>query len=314
VSETPPLAVAPGRLLDLGRRQDDLILLTTSSMRARRSPRSIAGLWLWQTGLALLASMPAAGLARAAWSGDPDGDGALWTPGAHALLDWLWHDAHGVRAVFGAAEVILLVGAVLGLIPTAALMFEMAYVSRTRARPGLVRSLAGAMRAWPSMLLLFVLSGLVQATVLGLGVGLGMLAELSAHGGLGEARAQQIEGFVLLLVVAAASAVGVAGDLGRAAIVRFEVRGLRAFVLGMRTLRRSPAPLWWSWAWRAFAGIVLIVIGGVVAGRLGGRGGLALIVLALLHQAVVVSRIALRASWLARALRAVDATLRRAPP
>jgi hypothetical protein len=314
VSEAPPLAVAPGRLLDLGRRQDDLILLTTSSMRARRSPRSIAGLWVWQTGVALLASLPAAGLARAAWSGDPDGDGAVWAPGAHALLDWLWHDAHGVRAVFGAAEVILLVGAVLGLIPTAALMFEMAYVSRTRARPGLVRSLAGAMRAWPSMLLLFVLSGLVQATVLGLGVGLGMLAELSAHGGLGEARAQQIEGFVLLVVVAAASAVGVAGDLGRAVIVRFEVRGLRAFVLGMRTLRRAPASLWWSWAWRAFAGIVLIVIGGVVAGRLGGRGGLVLIVLALLHQAVVVSRIALRASWLARALRAVDGTLRRAPP
>jgi hypothetical protein len=314
VSEAPPLATAPGRLLDLGRRQDDLILLTTSSMRARRSPRAIAGLWLWQTGLALLASLPAAGLARAAWSGDPEGDGPLWAPGAHALLDWLWHDVHGVRAVLGAAEAILLVGAVLGLIPSAALMFEMAYVTRGRTRAGIVRSLAGAMRAWPSMLLLFVLAGLAQATILGLGAGLGHLAELSAHGGLGEARAEQIEGTVLLLVVAVASAVGVAADLGRAAIVRFEVRGLRAFVLGMRTLRRSPASLWWSWAWRALAGIVLIVIGGVVAGRLGGRGGFALLVLALLHQAVVVSRIALRASWLARALRAVDGTLRRAVP
>jgi hypothetical protein len=314
VTEGPPVVTAPGRPLDLARRQDDLFLLTTPSMRARRAPRSIAGLWLWQTGLALLASLPAAGLARAAWSGDPEGDAPLWAPGAHGLMDWLWHDAHGVRAVFGAAEAVLLVGAVLGLIPTAALMIDMAYVTRSRTRAGLVRSLAGGLRAWPSMLLLLVLSGLSQGVLLGLGAGLAHLVERGAHGGMGEARAEQIEGVLLVVVVALTSAVGVAHDLGRATIVRFEVRGVSAFVLGLRTLRRSPAALWWSWAWRAFAGITLIVIAGVVATRLGGRGGLALVVLALLHQAVVVSRIALRASWLARALRAVDGTLRRAVP
>jgi hypothetical protein len=39
---------------------------------------------------------------------------------------------------------------------------------------------------------------------------------------------------------------------------------------------------------------------------MGGRGGLTLLLLALLHQAVVVARVSLRASWLGLALRAVD--------
>jgi hypothetical protein len=314
VSGAAPVGFAPQPTLNLVRRQDELVLVTTQAMRARRSPRAIAAMWVWQTALALLASLPAAGLARAAWARDPDGDAPLWAAGGHALLDWLWHDGHGVTAAFGGAELVLVVGAVLGLVPTTALMIEMAYVTRGRPRAGLVRSLAGGLRAMPSMATLAVLAGLAQALVVGLGAGLGYGIERWTHAGMGEARAEQLEGVVLLVFLALASGLGVAQDLGRAAVVRFEVRGLRGFALGMRTLRLAPVSLWWSWAWRAFAGLVVVLVGGVVAGRLGGRGGMALLVLALLHQAVVVARIALRASWLARALRAVDGSLRRAAP
>jgi hypothetical protein len=45
---------------------------------------------------------------------------------------------------------------------------------------------------------------------------------------------------------------------------------------------------------------------------MGGRGGAELALLALLHQAVVASRVALRASWLGVALRTVDLTFARA--
>jgi len=316
VSGAAPVAyrAASGPSLELIRRQDELVLLTTPSMRARRNPRAIAGMWVWQTALALLASLPAAGLVRAAWGGDPDGDAPLWAPGGHALVDWLWHDFHGVRAVFGAAELVLVAGAILGLVPTTALMIEIAYVARGRPRAGIVRALAGGLRAMPSMALLAVLAGLVQVVVVGLGAALGYGVEHWTHAGMGEARAEQLEGLVLLAFLAVASAFGVAQDLGRAAIVRFEVRGFRAFALGLRALRIAPLGLWWSWAWRGFVGLLLVVVAGVVAGRLGGRGGLALVVLGLLHQCVVVARIALRASWLARALRAVDGSLRRAPP
>lgn len=306
--------VVPGPSLDLLRRPDELILLTTPSMRARRNPRAIAALWAWQTALALLAALPAAGLVRAAWSGDPDGDGPLWAPGGHALVDWLWHDAHGLRALLGLGQLVLVVGAILGLVPTAALMIEITYVSRGRTRAGIVRALAGGFRAMPAMALLAILAGLVQLLLIGLGVGIAVGVERWTHASLGEARAEQLEGLIVFVFVALASFVGVGQDLGRATIVRFEVRGLRAFRLGLRTLRHAPLSLWWSWTWRASAGLLLVLVGGVVATRLGGRGGVALVVLGLLHQSVVVARIALRASWLARALRAVDTTLRRAPP
>jgi hypothetical protein len=76
--------------------------------------------------------------------------------------------------------------------------------------------------------------------------------------------------------------------------------------LAWATLRREPLALTWSWAWRAAASLVPIVFGSLVAERLGGRGGLALVGLFGIHQTVVLSRVALRASWLAKAMRAVD--------
>jgi hypothetical protein len=189
-------------------------------------------------------------------------------------------------------------------------MITLAYATRDRRAAGLARSLAGALRLFPAMLLLLFLYGILQGLVVGAGAVIAGAVESATHARLGEARAQVMEGLLFLLFVAAASGLGVAHDLARAAVVRFRVTGARAFGLGVRTLRLAPATLWWSWAWRALASVAPVLAGGVVAGELGGRGGFALVVLAVLHQAVVVARIALRASWLARALRAVDATLR----
>jgi hypothetical protein len=49
-----------------------------------------------------------------------------------------------------------------------------------------------------------------------------------------------------------------------------------------------------------------VAVGALVAARLGGRGGGALVALLLVHQLVLFARVALRASWLAKAARAVD--------
>lgn len=297
---------------DSARSRDELVLLTTPAVRARRHPRAIAAMWAWQTLLALLASLPATALAKAAWHGDLGGDAPLWAPGAHALLDWLWHDAHGVRALLSASEIVLALGSVAGLVPMAALMIAMTYATRDRKAAGFARSVAGGLRAFLPMLVLLVVAGLLQALVVGAGALLGYLVEGWAHASLGEARAQQLEGVVLVVFLGMASAVGVIHDLARAAVVRFKVRGLRAFALGTRTFRLAPVSLWWSWAWRGLASIAPVLAAAAVAGRLGGRGGLGLAFLFVLHQSVVVARVALRASWLARALRAVDGALRRA--
>ena len=63
---------------------DDLGLLTTDGMRARRHPRAVVGLWAWETGLASLASASAAALVGVTWGKGPGGDGVLWKPGGLA--------------------------------------------------------------------------------------------------------------------------------------------------------------------------------------------------------------------------------------
>jgi hypothetical protein len=74
----------------------------------------------------------------------------------------------------------------------------------------------------------------------------------------------------------------------------------------MNVVRRGAVAVVWSWAWRGGVGAALLVVGSVVAERFGGQGGGALVALAVVHQSIVVARVALRASWLAKALRAVD--------
>jgi hypothetical protein len=286
-----------------------LVLVATASMRARRHPRAVLAVWAWESVLALLASWPAASLVRAVYGSDPRGDAPLWTPGGHALLDFALHEQHGLRGVTTGATLVLVIGAVAGLVPMAALMTSIAYATRDRRTAGFIRSVTEGLRHFRPMLVLLVIASVAQALVLGLGAAAGSLVDSWAHG-MGEARAEQLDGLVVALFLLVASAVGVAHDLARAAVVRFDVRGARAVMLGVRTLRLSPLPLWWSWAWRALASVAPVVAVAAVAG-VGGHGAAAFVFLLVLHQSVVLARVALRASWLAKALRVVDGALRR---
>jgi hypothetical protein len=286
---------------------DDLVLLMPQAMRARRHPRAIAAMWAWETVLALLASGPIAGLAHAAWG---SGDEPLWAPGGHALLDWLWHDIHGLRALLTGAEIDLALAAIAGTVPMAALLAALTYARRDRQAATFAQSVTTGLRAFAPLALLLLVVGLVQGLVVLAGGALAGAVEGWAHAGLGEARAQEVEGAVFLLFLAAASQIGVMHDLARAAAVRFRVTGMRALGLGVRTLRGAPAVLWWSWAWRALASLAPVLAVAGVADEIGGRGGIDLVFLFALHQSVIVVRVALRTSWLARALRAVDGMTR----
>jgi|HubBroStandDraft_6_1064221.scaffolds.fasta_scaffold42818_2 hypothetical protein len=272
------------------------------AIRARRRPVAILGVWAWQTALAWFASWPAASLVQAAYGSDPRGDGVLWMPGSHALLDFLWREAHGVSAALRGAAYVLLVGAVAGLVPLAALMVAMAAAG---AAPGGRRGhgIAETLRVLPAMTLLLFVMTAGQALALGAGAFAGQLAEGWTLTGLGEARAQQLGLALGVPFLVLAVAIGVTHDLARAALVRGASGGMRALALGVAEFGAAPMSLAWSWAWRAAGGLVPVIVVGAVAGRLGARGGAALLLLALLHQGVVLGRVALRASWLAAALR-----------
>jgi hypothetical protein len=278
--------------------------LTTDSIRARRHPLAILAVWAWQASLAWLASWPAASLVRAAYGNDPRGDGVLWAPGSHALLDFLWRDAHGVSAVARGAALVLVAGAFGGLVPMTALTVAIAG-TRTPPGGGLSDRMAAGWCALPAMTFLLVVVTVAQAFALGAGVFAGELAEGWTHIRLGEAHAQELGVTLGLPFLALATAIGVTHDLARAAVVRHALGGMRALVLGATEFVAAPISLGWSWAWRAMASLVPVLVVGGAADRLGGRGGPALVLLALLHQGVALGRVALRASWLARAVRRV---------
>jgi hypothetical protein len=290
---------------------DELGLLTTDAMRARRHPRALLGLWAWETALAALIGLPLASLAKDAFGADPRGDAVLWAPGARELLSFATRELHGLGAIATAGVGVLLLGAVAGLVPMAATMTAIAYATRDRKAAGLIRSVGEGLLQFPAMALLLLLASISQGILIAAGLAAGSIVEAWTHSGLGEARAQEIEGLVLLVFVAAVGAIGVAHDLARAAVVRFKVSGGRGLMLGARTFRLAPVALSWSWAWRSLASLAPIVAAAWAADRLGGRGGIALVALLVLHQAVVLARVSLRTSWLARALRAVDTALRR---
>lgn len=284
---------------------ETLALRATDARRARNHPGTIVGLWAWQTALAAGASLPVAAFVGGVYGAGPRHDAPLWDPGAHALLDFLWHGARGLPPLVTAAEIALVVGAIAGLLPTAAAMTAMARAPRHRPRAGLAQNLSAALEAMPALVFLFFIVTAAQALTLGIGAGIGGAVEAWVHDGLGEVRAQRMGLAVAFVFVVVASGLGVVHDLARAAVVCARASGASALAVGARAFGAAPVLLWWSWAWRWLASVAPVLGVAVVAGQVGGRGGAALALIALLHQGVVLTRVALRASWLARALRSV---------
>ncbi len=284
----------------------DVVSRPTSAVRARSRPRAILGMWAWETALSLAGSLPVAALVRAAYGRHPDGDAPLWDPGALPLLALLSREANGARAATTTAAFVLLFGAVAGLVPLAALMLSMSTATLDGQGIGAPRSIEGALRLFRRFGLVLAGVGLGQGIVVAIGFLMSGGVETWTHRSLGEALAQQLATAVGVLTLLGVFALGVLQDLARAAIVRLDTGGLAALTLGSRVLRSAPIAVMGSWAWRAGASLVPVGAVAVVAGGIGGRGGFALLFLALLHQGVVVSRVALRASWLAKAMRTVD--------
>jgi hypothetical protein len=191
-------------------------------------------------------------------------------------------------------------------VPLAALMVAISTATRDGRGIGLPRTLERALRVFRPLAVLLVVFSMLQGLVALAAFLLGESAQSWTSPSLGEAYAQQLAIGVGAAVLLGAVALGVAQDLARAAVIRQGLSAMSALTLGVRALRRAPIAIGWSWAWRALAALAPIVAVALLANRIGGRGGIALIVLAVLHQCVILSRVALRASWLAKAMRVAD--------
>jgi hypothetical protein len=298
--------------------------LVPDSIRARRRPLAILFVFAWELAWALVVATPAHAWARRVFGAHPDGDAALFVPGGADLLAWVGPMDAAEATVFRVTALLVLVGVILSQVPLGVLLASLAL---GRDETGRAPTLADARRAsaatfLPLLTTLAVASAL-QIALLGLGgiAGSALAGALtSSLGEIGAARAgfAAFAPFAILVL-----ALGVAADLVRAALVRDSALGLGAgadpgdgeraatawgaFVLALgdawRVGPRGFGRAFFAWAGRALAGLALVLLGALASSRLGGRGGFALFALFAIHQVAVLLRTALRASWLARALR-----------
>jgi len=313
-----------------------MIPLLPNEIRARKRPVAVLFLYFAELAWALLIATPVHAWARRAWGAHPDGDAVLFVPGGHDLLLWLGKEDAALPVSFRTMMVLLAVGAVVMQLPLGALLASLAFsrgptknadayadvdadpavtdVNAGRA-PTTVSSLRAGVGAFLPLSALLALGTLVTILV----VGIGALASSAVDHGLaesvGDARSYIFRLVTLGFFCAIAAVIGVFVDLARAAIGHEAGTALAAgtsssawsmMVRGIKTAGKTSRRAIWratlAWGGRAVAGVALIALGYVAADMLGGSGGYALFALFLIHQGVVLGRVALRASWMARAL------------
>ncbi len=277
-----------------------LAVVPVVERRARRHPWVILALYAWQSALALLVATPAASLVGAAYGIDHRGDAPLWAPGGRALLDFAWHEQHGLGAIASTGQAILLVALIAGSVPTAAALVAMAHADANGRKVGFVRSVAEGLRAFPALLAVLVAASLALGALGLFAVEAREVVEAWCHEPWGEAAAQQIAAVAVLPVLVAGSVVLVVADVARAAVVRFAVGARRGLAYGFVAFQKAPLATWWGWAWRALVSVVPVGAVALLGHLLPG------LLLFVLHQGVVLGRVALKASWWARALRGVE--------
>ena len=96
--------------------------LEPRQIRARRRPRAILFVWLWELVCALVIATPVHAWARAVWGAHPDGDAVLFRPGGHALLTWLADAGPALGIVVRTTFLLLIVLGILGQIVTGTLV------------------------------------------------------------------------------------------------------------------------------------------------------------------------------------------------
>lgn len=291
----------------------------TGAIRARRRPLAILYVYLAELAWALVVATPVHAWARRVWGAHPDGDAVLWLPGGRELLTWVGQEGAALGVVSRTTIVLLVVGMVAMQIPLGALLASLAFrrdaeLGGDRA-PRWRSALGIGTAAFWSLAGLLVLGAITGVVVVGAGAMLGSALDGALAERLGDARAFQARVAVVALSVLLACLVGVVVDLARAAVARDAglgaIRGdrasswtmmRRALGVSLSAMRRNIGAATVAWGWRAAASLSFVGAGIVVAQGLGGKGGAALLLLWLGHQGIVVARVALRASWLARAL------------
>ncbi len=272
---------------------------------ARRRPAAVTLLWVWEASLGVSLGSAIASIAGNAYGRHPDGDAPLFAPGGLELLDLVRHSLAARGPILSAVIVLVLVSRLIGIAPAAAAYAQIARRRLDGGPPPMLESLARSAIAFPASLTVGLVTLAVQIGVGAVGVAIAAVASPLFAARLEERRSDVLSAMIVAAAVVICWLVGVVSDLARATIVAREARALPAGYHAVATFARRPLGLVWSAAWRGAAAWLPVVIAGMLASRIGGRGGFALVCLAFVHQLAIGARVAIRASWMARSLRAI---------
>ena len=288
------------------RESSRLLLLSTDSMRARRRPFAVAGFGAFHVLAGVALGWPVARTVASVYEAHPRGDAPLFEEGGFALVRTMLEHDSAIRALSTFAIVVVVAASLLGLAPVIAMFASLAHSTPDVKTPRARHLAPFVASTYGSVAALWLGSAILKTVAVVLAFGVFGALSTKLDDSMGDPTADRIAFGAALVVSLLVPAIEVLQDLSRAALIRYNA-GLRTAIrLALRTFRGMGLRVFFSYAWRAVAGVVPIVAVGMFATRFGGRGGGAPVALFLLHQAVIVARAALRASWFARALRAVD--------
>jgi hypothetical protein len=233
----------------------------------------------------------------------------LFDDGGWALLALRAPWQHVQPGVSNLVVLVVASGAVFGLVPLSALLTSISHATPDMRAPRARHLAPYIVATFPTLLYLLALGTALELALLGLSMWAFGATREALQPKYGDSRADQIAVLAGLGALLVTSVVSVVHDLARAAAARFRGTTWRSVRAALVTMRRGFFRVWWSWAWRALASALLVVVVAWLVPRFGSHSSTTkgVLVIAIIHQTVALARSGLRASWLARALRAVDA-------
>jgi hypothetical protein len=286
-----------------------LHLLDADRIDARRRPRVILLAWLWELACGFVIAIPVHAWAARAWGGHPEGDAVFFRPGGHALLSWLDDVGPALGIVVQTTLIALFVAALVGRLVTGAVVGSLVMGEGEGDRaPSTSFALRVGASSFFGLLGIDVLAGAIQGFIVAIGLFASSATDHAFESSLGDARAFIARVVVFVLFVAAALVVGVAADLGRVGLAANVASGnvgesslgtiKEGVLVGARTARRAIGRATFAWGWRTGLSLVLLYVGFRAGDVITGTW-----LLVVVHQVVALVRIAVRTSWLAKALR-----------
>jgi len=274
-------------------------LLAPGEVRARRRPLLIAAIFGMRLLAGLCLAWPLASLVAASGIGaHPNGDRSLFENGGYLLLDLL-------RAQGGA-----LLATTRGLLPS--WCFGLLLTGGTNAALWVALNESGPFRAaelcrralteLPRLLLVGGAATLAQLALCLLGASLASAVPESLARPISLTLTQ---GGVWLVTAVLVGAIGGLSDVTKAALVRHRARPGEALARALGSSRRRPLGVYFGWLPYAMISLGAAVLGAELTEvcDVSGPGAWRVASVFALHQLVILSGVAARAAWFARALR-----------